>query len=145
LALWPERVLSNARGSRHQKPRHDQAELMMVAFFCDHVGTLSEWSERWAALHAGDLDEEPIARFLYPGRVVERAQRDREFAAMHDLARWFWLDESGGSRRLMEPEQEQAAAVKERESAAVKAALKSLLEAPAANGGNRRGRRRTTR
>ena len=45
----------------------------------------------------------------------------------------------------MEPEQEQTAAVKERESAAVKAALKSLLEAPAANGGSRRGRRRASR
>ena len=117
----------------------------MLASFCDHVGSLSEWSERWAALHVGDLDEEPIARFLYPRRVVVRAQQAPHFAAKHDLARWFWLDEPRGSRRLMEPEQEQAAAVKERESAAVKAALKSLVEAPAANGGTRRGRRRTSR
>jgi hypothetical protein len=145
LALWPERVLSRARGSRHQEPRHNQADLAIVASFCDHVGTPSEWSERWAALHTGELDEEPIARFLYPRRVVERTQQDRDFAAKHDLARWFWLDESGRSRRLMEPEQEQAAAVKERESAAVKAALKRLLEAPAANGGSRQGRRRTAR
>jgi hypothetical protein len=163
FALWPERVLSRARampdlaaahgisgsdrrGSSHQhKPRHDQAELAILAFFCDHFGTLSEWSQRWAALRAGDLDEEPLARFLYPGRVVERAQKDRDFAANHDLARWFWLDEPGRSRRLMEPEKEQAAAVKERESPAVKAALKSLLEAPVANGGSRRGRRRAAR
>jgi hypothetical protein len=145
LALWPERVLSKAHGSRNQNPRHDQAELTMLASFCDYVGSLSEWSERWAALHAGDLDEEPIARFLYPRRVVERAQKDPDFAEKHDLTRWFWLDEPGRSRRLMEPEQELAAAVKERESAAVKAALKGLLEAPVTNGSSRRGRRQAAR
>jgi hypothetical protein len=163
LALWPARVLSRARdmpelaaahgiggsdrrgSSRQHEPRHDQAKLAIVASFCDHVGTLSEWSQRWAALHTGGLDDEPIARFLYPRRVVERAKQDHDFAAKHDLARWFWLDEPRGLRRLMEPEQEQAAAVKERESAAIKAALKSLLEAPAANGGGRRRRKSASR
>jgi hypothetical protein len=135
LALWPGRVPEKARGSRPLKPRHDQAELAILASFCDHVGTPREWSQRWAALHEGGLDEEPIARFLYPHRAVERAQDDRDFAARYELARWFWIDGPGGLRKLMEPEEEQVAAVKERASAAVKASLKSLLEAPVANGG----------
>jgi hypothetical protein len=135
LSLWPERVPSRTRGSRPHKPRHDQGELALLASFCDHGGAPSDWSQRWAGLHAGMLDEEPIARFLYPPRVIERAQQDQDFAARHELAGWFWLDERQGSRRLMEPEQEQAAAVMERESPAVKAALKSLLEAPPASGG----------
>ena len=58
------------------------------------------------------------------------------------LERWFWLQTPAGPRRLAAPEVELAQALAERQSITVKAALKSLEEAPTAGGGGgKRGRK----
>jgi hypothetical protein len=166
LALWPERVLGKARSQpgmlnglglptpargfddralavllKRHKPRHNEGELDVLQCFCDQSGDAAAWKVRWADFDAGRLDDQPLARFIYPQRVVAKAIEDHAFAAAHDLARWFWRDTEDGPRRLQAPDEEIAIAVAEREKPAVKAALKALIEAPAATSPARRERR----
>jgi hypothetical protein len=75
---------------------------------------------------------------------VVKAQVAPDFAKSHDLFRWFWLNTDFGPRRLKEPADKVADAVRLRTSIAVKAALKELLEAPRPAEGGGRGRARQT-
>jgi hypothetical protein len=100
----------------------------------------------WETLVAGDYDWSHLAMHLWPERVVPKCADDRSLAITHGLEDVFWFeDEDGKWKRREVPARPVDELVRERSSAAVKAALKSLLEAPAANGGSRRGRRRTAR
>ncbi|MBS7811516.1 hypothetical protein [Roseococcus pinisoli] len=166
LALWPERVLQRARTQpsllsglglplpargfddralaallRRYRPRHSEVDLEVLEAFCATFGNAAAWETRWADFDIGRLDEQPLARFLYPRRVLARALTDHAFAAGHDLARWFWLNAPAGPRRLKEPEEEVRIALAERDRPAMKAALKAFLEAPVAPGSARRERR----
>lgn len=154
LALWPGRVLekcladeklfkahgltgktAQGRGTplekllRQYPARHTAEELRRLAGFCGFKGGKAAWPARWAAFAEGSLDREPLALRVHARRVIAQALEDYEFAALHDVARWFWLATPAGPRRLAEPEAELSREVKERESAAVKAALRNLLEA----------------
>ncbi len=168
LALWPERVIDwamtdpsrfavlgmklpkaandavlGAKLKDSHSPRLTERELRTLGEFCDHPGERGIWQRRWEDFAAGSYDDCGLARAVYPARVVAKAQADSDFAASHDLFRWFWLATNSGARRLMEPSDEISGAVRERTSAAVKAALKNLLEIPvaAAGGGGGRGPR----
>jgi hypothetical protein len=168
LALWPERVIDWAMmdptrfavlGVKVPKARTDaelvtklkdlysprltESELRILGDFCDHPGDRGLWQRRWEDFAAGGYDDCGLARAVYPARVVAKAQADPDFAASHDLFRWFWLATNSAARRLVEPPDEISGAVRERTSAAVKAALKNLLEIPvaAAGGGGGRGPR----
>jgi hypothetical protein len=125
-------------------PRLTEDELQALKEFCDYPGDRDVWRRRWEEFAAGIHDNCWLARSVYSTRVVAKAQIDAEVAELHDLFRWFWLFTTPGRRRLKEPHFEIADTVRERTSIAVKAALKSVLEAPLANshGGRRRGRRK---
>ena len=167
LALWPERVLLRAVADptrftslgikpprarseaeflakllNTHVPRLSEDELQALNEFCGEPGDRDAWRERWAEFVAGIHDRYALARAVYCARVVATAQTDADLAEKQDLFRWFWLSRSCGPRRLKEPPDEIADAVRERTSFAVKAALKSLLEAPAADAGGGRGHAR---
>jgi len=100
----------------------------------------------WDKLVAGHYDWSHLAMHLWPERVVPKCADDRNLAIAHGLEDVFWFEDEDGKWKPREvPARPVDELVCERNSAAVKAALKSLLEAPAANGGSRRGRRRTAR
>jgi hypothetical protein len=98
------------------------------------------WS-KWSELTAGKYDWAHLAIHLWPERVVPKCRTDRSLAIAHGLEDVFWAEGDDGkwtprptpTRRVDE-------LVRERTSVAVKAALKSLLEAPVANANGGRGR-----
>lgn len=105
----------------------------------------SECKKAWENLVAGDYDWAHLAMHLWPERVVPKCVNDRSLAIAHGLEAAFWRETADGK---WEPRKvaadEIAARVAERTSAAVKAALKSLMDAPApASGAAGRGRGRS--
>lgn len=110
------------------------------------VPQLKPWQKElkstWDALSAGKYDWAHLAMRLWPERVVPKCADDRSLAIAHGLEDVFWYqDDDEKWKPRDEPTKAIDALVKERTSAAVKAALKSLLEAPEAASGTRRGRR----
>jgi hypothetical protein len=78
---------------------------------------------------------------LWPERVVPQCAKDRSLAIAHGLEAVFWVENSGGKWTARKtPTRKLDELVRERTSPAVKAALKSVLEAPVATGGSSRGR-----
>lgn len=102
--------------------------------------------EDWDALCNGDYDWAHLAMHLWPERVVPKCASDRSLAIAHGLESVFWVDEGD---RKWKPGRAVARQVdelvRERTSVAVKAALRSLLEAPVTNGNGGRGRGRGRR
>jgi hypothetical protein len=100
----------------------------------------------WGALGAGDYDWAHLAMHLWPERVVPKCATDRSLAIAHGLEEVFWIEDQDGKWKPRPiPARPLDELVRERTSSAVKAALKSLLEAPVAAGGGRtRGRRAAT-
>jgi hypothetical protein len=171
LALWPERVIRKAVAdpdrfaalgiklprarngdemvakllSMH-RPRLLDQEIQTLGEFCNSAGNREYWILRWDQFAGGFHDEYSLARAVHTPRVVAKSQADPDFAKSHDLFRWFWLLGDSGPRRLKEPPVEIADALRIRSSPAVKAALKSLAEAPTAtvSGVRGRGRQPTT-
>jgi len=90
---------------------------------------------------AGEYDWAHLAMHLWPERVVPKCATDRGFAIAHGLEEAFWIE---GSDRKWKPRARPGTPVDElvrkRSSPAVKAALKSLAEAPCA-GSRPQGRR----
>jgi hypothetical protein len=100
----------------------------------------------WDALCGGNLDWAHLAMHLWPERVVPKCATDRSLAIAHGLEAVFWDEGDDGKwKPRSTPTRTVEELVRERTSSAVKAALKSLLEASAANGsaGRARGRRVT--
>lgn len=96
----------------------------------------------WDKLCEGDYDWAHLAMHLWPERVVTKCAMNRSIAIAHGLDEVFWHeDEDGKWQPNRVSDEEVEALVAERTSPAVKAALKSLLEAPAPAS----ARRRTTR
>ena len=81
-----------------------------------------------------------LAMDLLPERVVPRCATDRSLAIAHGLEDIFWVETNDRKwqPRLL-PTRPITELVRERTSNAVKAALKSLIEAPAANANGGRG------
>jgi len=111
-----------------------------------HKAWQKELKATWDALCEGKYDWSHLAMHLWPERVVPKCATDRSLAIAHRLEEIFWVEGSGGkwtARRTAAIPIEQL--VRERTSAAVKAALRSLLEAPplaGSNGAGKGGRRR---
>jgi hypothetical protein len=102
-----------------------------------------ELKTKWDELSAGKYEWAHLAMHLWPERVVPKCATDRSLAIAHGLETEFWIEGEGGKWRSRTPPLTSVGAlVRERSSPAVKAALKSLLEAPASVGNGRvRGRR----
>lgn len=98
----------------------------------------------WNSLCDGEYDWAHLAMHLWPERVVPKCAKDRSLAIAHGLEEVFWVEDAEGKWTARKtPTRTIEELVLERTYPAVKAALKSLLEAPAAtgNGGRGRGRR----
>ena len=111
-----------------------------------HKPWQKELKSTWDALCAGKYDWAHLAMYLWPERVVPKCVADRSLAIAHELEDVFWMEgEDGKWKPRPKPARPVDELVRERTSAAVKAALKSLLEAPVAPAGNGRGRPRRGR
>lgn len=107
-----------------------------------HKPWQKELKATWDALCAGEYDWAHLAMHLWPERVVPQCATDRSLAIAHGLEEVFWIEaEDGKWRPRSIPARPVEELVRERTSQAVKAALKSLLEAPVVAGGRTRGRR----
>ena len=90
----------------------------------------------WEELVNGKYDWAHLAMHLWPGRVVPKCATDRSLAIAHGLEDVFWFEGSDGKwKSRPQPTRSIADLVHERTSPAVKAALKSLTEAPVARSG----------
>ena len=101
----------------------------------------------WDKLVAGDYDWSHLAMHLWPERVVPKCQTDRSLAIAHDLEDELWeAYEDDRGREQWRPKdvskQRIDELIEERTSPAVKAALESLLNAPAPAGSTRKRRKR---
>ncbi len=125
----------------------DGVVINMAPFFrlIPHRDSRTKAEAAWKELCDGDLDWSRSAMRFWPERVVPKCATDRSFAIAHGLEEVFWVEGSDGKwaarKRPTRPIDE---LVRERTSPAVKAALKSLLEAPQLTGANgpRKGGRR---
>jgi hypothetical protein len=100
-----------------------------------------ELRSTWDALSEGKYDWAHLAMHLWPERVVPKCAKDRSLAIAHGLEDVLWIKGSDGKWTTRKtPARPVDELVSERTSPAVKAALKSLLEAPVAQGGGGRGR-----
>ena len=106
-----------------------------------------ECKKVWDKLVAGDYDWAHLAMHLWPERVVPKCVTDASLAIAHGLEDTFWQqDDRDRFQPLKEPEGGWGPVIKklveERTSPAVKAALNSLMEAPAPASSTRTRRRR---
>ena len=106
-----------------------------------HKAWQKELKSKWDELVAGKYDWAHIAMHLWPERVVPKCATDRSLAIAHDLEDVFWLEGADGKWKARAvPVRPIDDLVRERTSPAVKAALKSLLDAPSAGGMSARTR-----
>ncbi len=111
-----------------------------------HKPWQKELKATWDALCNEQYDWSHLAMHLWPERVVPKCATDRSLAIAHGLEDVFWLEgEDGKWKPRPIPARPMDEIVAERTSPAVKAALKSLLEAPSVPGGGGRGRPRGRR
>jgi hypothetical protein len=100
-----------------------------------------ELKSTWDALCDGKYDWAHLAMHLWPERVIPKCATDRSLAIAHGLEDVFWAEGSDGKWTARKaPASSVEELVRKRTSSAVKAALKSLLDAPAATGNGGRGR-----
>lgn len=106
-----------------------------------HKSWQKELKSTWDALCEGEYDWAHLSMHLWPERVVPKCAKDRSLAIAHGLEEVFWVEDTDGKwTARKKPTRSVDELVRERISPAVKAALKSLLEAPVASGGSGRGR-----
>jgi hypothetical protein len=132
------------------KPNLDDGVIINFAPLWRLVPQNKSWQKElkttWDALCEGKYDWAHLAMYFWPDRVVPKCAKDRSLAIAHGLEDAFWVEGSDGKwteRRT--PIRSIDELVRERTSPAVKAALKSLLEAPTATGNGRGGARRRRR
>ena len=106
-----------------------------------------ECKKVWAKLVKGDYDCANLAMHLWPERVVPKCQDDRSLAIAHGLEDDFWHEDDDEKWQKRQPpeggwEPVIKKLIDERSRPGVKAALTSLLDAPAPAGGTRSRRRR---
>jgi hypothetical protein len=98
-----------------------------------HKPWQKELRATWDALCDGKYDWAHLAMHLWPERVVPKCAADRSLAIAHGLEDEFWLQDANGKwKARTTPFRPIDELVQERTSTAVKAALQSLLDAPAA-------------
>jgi hypothetical protein len=98
-----------------------------------------ELKSTWDALCEGEYDWAHLAMRLWPERVVPKCVKDRSLAIAHGLEDVFWVEGTDGKWMARKtPSRSIDELVLERTSTAVKAALKSLLDAPSAAGTRRK-------
>jgi hypothetical protein len=155
--LWPRRVcqralsdsgIADAHKLRLPKPTgtekwlegmatryrvSDEDRAFLAEAFSKPVGAPS-WKAWWSQLAEGRLDHLPIARHLRPHDVATGCETSIELAEAHGVTRFFYVDRGHGTRPRLTQAEEQSREVATRTSPAVKAALASLLEAPAVRG-----------
>ncbi len=101
-----------------------------------------ELKSTWDTLCEGKYDWAHLAMHLWAERVVPKCAKDRSLAIAHGLEEVFWVEGTNGKwTARMTPTRSVDELVKERTSPAVKAALKSLLEAPVASGAAKKTRK----
>ncbi len=100
-----------------------------------HRDSRTKAEAAWKELCNGEVDWSRLAIRFWPERVIPMCAKDRSLAISHGLEDVFWIEGTDGkwTARKM-PTKSVDELVKERTSPAVKAALKSLLEAPMASG-----------
>jgi hypothetical protein len=110
-------------------PHHRPWQKELKAMWDDLCGEKYEWAH--------------LAMHLWPERVVPKCATDRSLAIAHGLEDVFWVEgDEGKWKPRHAPGRAVDDLVRERASIAVKAALKTLVEAPVAtNGGRGRSRR----
>jgi hypothetical protein len=102
-----------------------------------------ELKSTWDALCEGKYDWAHLAMHLWPERAVPKCAKDRSLAIAHGLEDVFWLEGSDGKWTARKtPTRSIDEIVREQTSPAVKAALKSLLEAPVTSGGAKTSKRK---
>ena len=98
-----------------------------------HKPWQKELKDKWDELAGAKYDWAQTAMHLWPERVVPKCATDRSLAIAHGLEDAFWADGADGKRKPRStPTRPLDDLVRERSSTAVKAALKSLLDAPVA-------------
>jgi hypothetical protein len=108
-----------------------------------HKPWQKELKSKWDELVSGNYDWSHLAMHLWPERVIPKCANDRSLAIAHGLEDVFWVEGEDGKWNLrVAPTRAVDELVHERTSIAVKAALKTLLEAPAASKPASRSRRR---
>jgi len=117
------------------RPNLDDGVLVSFAplwrLFPQHRSWQKDLKSTWDSLCAGDYDWAHLAMHLWPERVVPKCTGDRSLAIAHGLENEFWVEGTGGKWMVRtKPVKSVDEFVKDRSSPAVKAALKSLLEAP---------------
>jgi len=126
-------------------PNLDDGVVINFAPFWRLVPQHKPWQKElkatWDALCEGTYDWAHLAVHLWPERVIPKCAKDRSLAIAHGLGDVFWVEGSDGKWTARKtPTRSVDELVRERTSPAVKAALKSLLEAPIVQGGAGRGR-----
>ena len=107
-----------------------------------HKPWQKELKSKWEDLVAGKYDWAHLAMHLWPERVIPKCAEDRSLAIAHGLEEVFWFeDEEGKWKPYKKPQKSIDDLVSERTSTAVKAALKSLLDAPEPASGAKRSRK----
>jgi hypothetical protein len=102
-----------------------------------------ELKATWDALCAEKYDWAHLAMHLWPERVVPKCAKDRSLAIAHGIEEVFWIENSEGKWVARElPTRSIEELIHERTSPAVNAALETLLQAPVAQNGHGRSRRR---
>jgi hypothetical protein len=117
-------------------PDLDDGIVLVMAPLWRLVPTHKAWQRelraKWDDLVAGRYDWAHLAMHLWPERVIPKCATDRSLAIAHDLEDVFWVEGSDGKwTPRSSPTQAMGELVAARTSAAVKAALASLLQAPA--------------
>jgi hypothetical protein len=133
------------------KPNLDDGVIINFAPLWRLVPQHRDWQKElkstWDALADGKYDWAHLAMHLWPERVVPKCAQDRSLAIAHRLESVFWVEGANGKWSARKtPTKSVDELVQERTSPAVKAALKSLLDAPVAsrNSTGRRGAGRRT-
>ena len=99
----------------------------------------------WERLIRGDFDWSHLSMRFWPERVLPKCAEDRSLAIAHGLEDVFWFEDKDGKwKPLDKPARPVPSLIGERTSPAVKAALKSLLEAPDTTVTVKRGRKAKT-
>ncbi len=107
-----------------------------------HKAWQKELKSKWDELIAGKYDWAHLAMHLWPERVVPKCATDRSLAIAHGLEDAFWFEDENGKWKPYEQALTPIAdLVRDRTSTAVKAALKSLVDAPEPTSSSKRSRK----
>jgi hypothetical protein len=127
-------------------PTLDDGVLLVLAPLWRLVPQHKSWQRelkgKWDELATASYEWAQGAMYLWPERVVPKCATDRSLAIAHGVEDIFWVEGADGKwKPRPTPTRAIEDLVRERSSSAVKAALKSLLDAPVVTAGGGRGRR----